>query len=365
MVKIATSELKKFFDYARPIKESRLLPIYQYVKLVCQGDSAILCKSNGHSFVVCQVKAEFKKNITLILEEKKLSGIAINDKKKEITISEEGNAILITDGSVKLRHQKQEDVYPIIQPKTDNESTTFSTEILAALYVARNHGKPIDDPSVRPWMSYVHIAQVNKKSYIVGTNGMISFFKSFKEKLPSLCLDYETIAAIKQFSEVTYSRIGNYDYFESGIVSYGFIKSESTVPDFTPLLEKFKSNDYLIVNKQSIIDFCQLVIRINSSFTQPEVMLTSDGKKGIKLSFTGMADDESAEEPIKCKEKTFNPEDFLFIPDKMIIALKDIDSEMVKLSHIEYHFIFTTEDDKNYIGAIMQIAKLNNPVVKS
>lgn len=363
MITIATSELKRFFDFAKPIKDSKLIPIYAYIKFECDGDTTTLTKTNGHSFIVCQVTAKFKKNITLLIDEKTLSTVALS-KGETITIKQEGKNILITDGIRNSSSQNIEDNFPAIQPKTDEKITAISADVLEALFLAKNHTMGVQDKAMRPWMTYVHVTRIKGESYVIGANGVISYFKSFKEDLPAMCLDPDTIAAISRFTEVNYSRSGNYDYFDAGTMSYGFIMSESGVPDFTTLLDKFVYDKHFIVNRQDVIDFCEHCIRMNSSNVPPEVAVTTNGKKSILLTFTSMAGDQGSDQELACDKKNFDPDEFIFQPEKMIIALKDLGCEKIQFSHIPYHFLFTNAEDKKYIGAIMQIAKLQQPVVK-
>jgi len=87
MITIPTSELQRFFSSSSDIVDTRMLPIYAYVKLVCSKNGSQLIKHNGNRFIVFDVEADFKKEQTLMIEAKPLFGFVKFCRTKEIKIT--------------------------------------------------------------------------------------------------------------------------------------------------------------------------------------------------------------------------------------------------------------------------------------
>jgi DNA polymerase III sliding clamp (beta) subunit (PCNA family) len=95
MVTISTSELKRFIASAKHIRDTRVLPIYGYVKMSYSKTKTMLYKSNGHSFVTCEVDGDVKDTGVFIIEEKTLFGFIDYCSGKEIKIKEKKGTIEI------------------------------------------------------------------------------------------------------------------------------------------------------------------------------------------------------------------------------------------------------------------------------
>lgn len=358
MIMIDDSEIKKFMSAAKDIKDTRLLPIYAYVKLVCEGDCATFYKNNGHSYVSCVVKADFKKNITILIEEKKLFGLVSYGSGQPISFKIKGDDVIISDGNKSAVCPLIPDNYPAIQPKVDSEQTELDEEVISAMFLAKSHCGVAHDKVMRSYNSYVHTMVIGKKNYVVGVNTTTSYFKSFKQKLPIMNIEPETVNIIRRFNKVLYSVAGNYDYFDGGEICYGFIKSEVKVPDLLPILERFKSDKSFEVDRERLVKFCEMVMYMNSTNIAPEVSIINGVNGNLVLKYIDILDSRPIEETIKSYNKNFEPDEFIFQPKNMVLLLKELGVDVVKFSYIGHHYVTTSPDERDYMGSIMGLAKL-------
>lgn len=361
MVKIKTSSLKKFLDAAKAIGDNHLIPIYAFVKLECLNGKAKMYKSNGNSFVVCEIDGvEFKGDQTFLINEQTLSVAVSYSTVDTITLKVQDSSIVIDNGKKLKSVTEKVEHFPAIQKRSEDEKVELlTTDVLVALFYAKNHITPPTDRAMRAWMSYIHIVKIKEKFYVVGLNGHITYFKSFSHQLPILSLEPEVVSVITKFSSLHYSRVGNYDYFDNGSIAYGFIKSETTCPALGVVLEKFTQEESMVLGKKQLIDFCEMAIGLNRTSIPPEVKIT-DEKDGVMLNFSDMLGEQMAADKIIPKEKNFTVDEFIFQPKFMTTILNSIDGEDIRLSYLRSHhnMVVSSDDDKSYIGSIMALAPL-------
>lgn len=357
MITIPISEVKKFISAAKPIKDTRMLPIYAYVKLECEGTQGVFYKANGTSFVICQINATFKKNQTLLIEEKTLFGFVHYSSGSEIEISIKGDVVTLNDGTrnISCRSAKIEH-FPAIQDKNGEDTYVMNDEILAALFLAKNHTLPPPDAAMRPPASYVHLNSVGKDFYIAAWNGHIAYLKKFKEQLPVVSLEPETISVFARFPLATYSRCGNYDYFDLGAIAYGFIKNECKTSDLSAFVTNSKHTETFVVSRKPIVDFCEMVINVNSSSVPPIVSI-EPSKEKILMRFQDASENQNAEEGVEITGR-LSVSEFLFQPKNMLTVLKDLGCEKITISYAHKNFLITSDEDNGYVGSIMQLSRL-------
>lgn len=365
MATISTKEVKKFINAAKNIKSSNLLPIYSYVKLECNGDSASFCKSNGHSFVSCPVKAEFDKNVVFIIDERAFFGF-VNKAEGDVITIEDGSEgkgedkkemICFSDGVKKGKSSKVDNVFPLIESRTDEIETVFDSDVLTSIFLSKECVLVAVDKVMRIWNTFCHIMKINKNSYVVGSNGAISYFKKFKQNLPCLIIESDVADVITKFDSVSHCSVGNYDLFNCNNTTYGFIKSEMAVPDLTPIFDRLKSEEYFVINRKKLLNFCETVVDMNSSSVAPEVSISNADKNDVMLEFNGIGG-QALDEKVKVEKKNFELNPFVFQPKNMIVVLKDLGVEKIKLSYIQHNFLITSEEDKDYLGTIAELAKM-------
>lgn len=358
MIVIKVSELRKFLASAKAIKENRLLPILGYVKLECEGDSARLTKTNLHAFVVCEIKADFSENVTMLIDEQVLSVAANYSKGDELRITIEGNDVVMDDGFSKTKCKNEDHAnFPAVESPSVDKST-LDSDFISSLIVAKAHAAVLVDKDMRSWMTYIHVRKTGKKVCVAGVNGAISYFKLFKEAIPEMSLDHETISAIDKYSTLEYSTNGSYDFFTNGSVMYGFIKGEVKCPDFDTILEKFKSENSFIVSVKDMCIFCEKVVNLSKSNIPPEVSIEDGGKSNLILKYESISNSESSEEKIVADKKTYTVDKILMQPKNFLTAVKDLGVEKIKISKIFGNMIISSEDDKDYTGSVMELAKM-------
>lgn len=356
MVTIQIKEIKNFIDKCSPIPDNRMLPVYSYIKLVCKKDRSYFVKHSGNRFVIFDVEAEFKKDITLMIETKPFFGFVKASRGTEIKISLEGGGIKLDDGSTRpLTCQTIQDLYPTIPDHSNETKFEMSSDVKDSLNIARHHTFPSSDgDAMRPWMAFVHIRKINETFYIIGTRGEITYFQGFKETLPEISLEPEVIAAVKDFPEFVYYSVDNYDYFEFYNTLYGFIKPETKCsPQVDKVLENFHSEQKFEIARQPIVDFCELVMAVNSTAVAPQIKFEGDEKDQITIRFNDIADNIKTHDIIPVQNKTFDFEECLFNPKNILIVLKDLKSEKITVMYSHRNFVITNEKE-NYMGAAME-----------
>lgn len=341
MIKIKTAAVKKFLDNAKQIRDSKLLPIYQYVKISVKDGVLKFYKSNGNSFLIFDGGEIKGKDVSVLVNENTLS-VVVSSALEEITIDVKGDCVVIDNG-VKKYKSHTEDVahFPAIQEKSiDDEKILLTTDAIVSMFYAKSHVSPPADKAMRQWLSYIHLLKIDKKYYVVGLNGFISFFKSFDNKLPEISLEPEVVSVITRFSSLFYSRVGNYDYFDTGELAYGFIKSEMVAPDLGVVLKKFISDEFVVMDRKAIVNFCEDAINLNQTAVPPEVIIKDEGEE-ISLYYSDILGSEALGQKVKPKEKNFKMDDFTFQPKYMITALKSLDSDDVKLAYVANNMIIS------------------------
>lgn len=355
---IKTSELKRFLPHMKNIKGKSIIPILDFVKIECKDNRATLTKTNLSSFVIFEVEAEFKGDQSILVEEHVLTACSNYSEGEYVTIAaKDGKGVILDDGIKKLQSQ-YEDVKNF--PSTDislDEEVSFDQEIISALSIAKNH-VALTANGFKGWTGFVHSVHINKSSYIVGVNGMISYFRKFKNKIPEFSLDPETVVIIGRFPEVSYMTSDKWDYFRHNGVVYGFLKAETSRPDFTNVVASFKATDSFTIRKSDIYNFCDMVASsLNNQSIPPEVSITDDGEGGVILKYTDISGIERAGQKVRVIDKNFNVAEILFQPKNLITVMKDLDADEVKISKTRGNMIVSSKDEPEYTGTIMELAK--------
>lgn len=362
MITIPISEVRKFISAANPIKDTKMLPIYAYVKLVCDGNQGVFYKTNGSSFVVCHVKAEFDKNESLLIEEKALFGFVHNSAGKEIKITKKENSVTLNDGKrVASASTHPVEHFSAIQEKTNEESIVLTEQVLNALFLAKAHVFQPSEVSMRPPSSFVHMANVGKSFYVAAWNGQIAYLKKLDYRLPVVSLDPETISIISKLSIVNYSRCGKYDYFDGGGVAYGFIQNECKTPDISKIVENFKHTETFTVDRKSIVGFCKLVTDVANLSIPPVISIWQENGVMV-MDFQDYSDpDKKAHEDAPLLNGGISLEKpFWFQPKNMITILEDLGVDNITLSYVQNNFLISSDEEPGYIGAIMELSNVKS-----
>lgn len=356
MITIAIKEIKRFMDKASHVMDTRMLPIYSYVKLVCTPERSYFEKHNGGRFVVVDVEVDTAKEETFIIETKALFGFVQFCRASEIKISQKGNNVKLDDGSKPISFQSVPDNFKKIDSHEGQQKFEISSEVLKSIVSAKSHSAIQRGNDGKPWICYVHIRKIKNKHWVIATRTEVTYFKGFTDVLPEVSLDADLISAIKDEKEqLSYYSVGNYDYFETLNTLYGFAKSETKCAEqVDKVLENFHSKDSFVVERRPIVDFCEMILAVNDTSVTLEIKFESKEKTSLKISFMDMMDNISSSCDIPLEEKTFNFDNLLFQPKNILTVLKDLNSEKIKVSSAHKNFIITT-DEPDYIGAVMQL----------
>lgn len=357
MIVIDISELKKFLQSAKNIKDRNILPILSYIKLECKGGVAKLTKTNLDSFVTSEVEAAFKGEHTVLIDEKTLSATVAYSETNLLSISVDGSNVILDDGVKKNRCKVENSkLFPAIESNDLAEKTVLSTEFISSLSTAKNH-TVLATERIR-WECFVHVLKSGTKTLVGGANGMILYLKTFNEQVPAMSLSPDTISAISGLHSAEYSSSGRYDFFQFLGTTYGFIKPEIGQPDLSLLLDRLKTDSPLTVSRKELISFCEMVISMNGSSIIPEVSLKTN-KDELMFCFDGAADAQGSERKVKAIGDIVKFPSTIFQPRNLLVVMKDLGTDTVNLSKISGNIVVTTDEDKDYKGSIMELAPLN------
>lgn len=357
MIKIKTKELRRFISLASHIKDTKLLPMYGYVKIVVKDGACTIYKSNAFSYIIAPVEAECGADEVILVEEVVLFGYVGATSRDEISISAEGVNGILNDGKKPWKFRAIEDHYPAIQQKEEGgEVFELTSDVLSALHVCKFHTRKPEDKAIRSWETFVHVSKAGDKYGIAGYNGITAHFQLFKNKLHEMVFDTDTISIIAKYDSVQYSSAGNYDLFDCGGATYGFIKPEIGARPLTKFLENLaKGEKACVVNRKSILEFCETVIKTSNSNLVPEIKISGESKESkIILTHDSVTENHGEEVVwVEEKEKAFEP--YIFNPNYIILLLKDLDYDEIEISTIKEGFVIKSKEEPNFMGLVARM----------
>lgn len=379
MVKIPVSELKEFLSRSKAIPANGLLPITDYIKLVCEGDVITLTKTNLNQFITHQVEGKFNKNFTLLIDLATFATAVSESEAEEMKISfKEQKAdnparrikiVIMEDGiqGVIKCQSEDESVFPSNPSYDKDNMTVLSPDIIEALFLSAEAALPLKG-TVRQPFEYVHIKNMGKKkSYICGFSVGIMYFKWFKENLPDMVLEQMvcTMLGNYQGDGVTMYRGEKYDFFDTGKSLYGFIQTEMKGPDFASIINAKDDEKSFTIDRKSLMAFCKLAIGINpSSLVDPCFIQNAEENNAVVLDYENNLINRSCKKEVEVKKnKRYVIKKFLFNPNDMLKLLKSLSFETVTLvgpcGPGGGNFYIVNEEDADYCGCIREMV-LNN-----
>ncbi len=360
MITIATKELKTYFQRSKAVKPNNILPpIYEFSKLICDGDSCSIYKSNNNAFIIHQVEADFKKNITILIDDNTVSQFVANSSSAEITLSldKNGQDVHLSDGVKKFKFRThQPELYAKTPVAEKSKSIEMGSEVLEALFHAKNHVHTGKGEKSASWFyCFVNIAKMDGKYYVIAANQIISYFKGFKQELPCISLDPDVIPFLSSFTNVLYSQAGNYHIFDAGTTQYGFIQQNVTVPNFSLALRLLKTETYFIADKKSIIEFCGSIVGMDSTLYR-NAFFQDGGKNKIIVKYINGDGSLGGDQEMDV-EKNFTLEnEFTFNPKQLSVMLNSIDSDKVRFRGVsEHQLVISSDEEPDQFGTIMEI----------
>lgn len=326
-----TQVFKDFFAYTKAMKDNPILTIYQYIRLTCAEGVGTLEKSNGAVF--CRMRFETTETCDLLIEEIEIKTLVQSTKSGDITIEQSVDQIVLSNGNLDLT-SNIEDVtnYPAF-PEFNDTATPVNTGLLA---IAARY----TDPKHMGWLQYV----VADKNGVLGTDNMRIFHNA--TPFPDLVITTECCQIIAGLGECNYSKHGNYDFFSTSDVTYGFIQCPFGVPDYMPVVSKIEKGTFSL-SKSDLLLFCEAA----ATRSDKEAIMSNNGENSIKLVVQDKDKSKKTEMVFAIEGQA---EEFKFSPRKMIEALSPLPYNKLNLSSGNFLSI-TSGEDENYKGLLQKI----------
>jgi len=353
---ISTKELKEFLKLSKPIKQNRVLPILDYIKLEIKGDVGIFTKTNLHSYCLHQVEVASKEDCTILIDEGKLSALISNTIDDVINIQQRKNGIEISDTVSKITFSKENpDMYQKF-PEGDGQMTALSPEMTEAIDVAKNYVMEMEIPNQFSFVFSVP-RQHNTLIYGCESNGGL-YVKRFDEILPLFSLNKEAATLVGSLNGCQYYTAGNYDLFTNGTTTYGFIKNDFTPLPVEKLFNRKGSDNRATLFKDHIISFCDTAISVSGGKVIPNVVINScDSGMILECKQPGMDIDLVADIAVEHSECSGFKTNVEFGVRTLSRCLRALPYEYVTVRLQEEDnkagFILSHPDDPGYFGLIM------------
>jgi hypothetical protein len=377
MITISINDLRDFISKAKHIKAKKILPIYDYVKLVINNQGATIYKSNGEWFIKQDIEATSKEPISVLIEESTIhaallraEGDSLFAEVTEKQIERKPNeydkvqVLHITDSSKRVNLKSQGEnpnLYPKLDLPTDATKTLLPSEFLESLFFARAYCQT-EQPDILNWLKLVQVKQMPKvkgkgATCVFGSMGMIFYFRKFAGKLPEMMLDPDVCAIISSYQTVEHSTYLNYDYFDTGKTVYGFLKTEVKAQEFLDVVDMLDNTNHFTVEKKDLLDFCEVVSVFDTGKLMDVISIDDDGKNKIMLRFDDDGRDRHYDQSIKAEGKNFKLTKRFVKVSQLLRLLKNCPYEKLTFSGpVSYTYFITTEEDADYVGAIREVA---------
>lgn len=343
MIKIKSTEIREFLKRSKTIKTSNLMPILAFVKLDITNTGALLSKTNLKSYCIHQIEAEGE-NISVLLDENLLAAIATTGDEVEIQL--DNKTIHLKNGDSLVSFQKEDaTLYPIFPDQGEtNERVVIGKDVLQAIGIA---SKFVFEAEMETNFSFVHV----KNNSVFSTDKNVIFLKNFTDNIPNLLISTECAAVISGFDNLMYFTAGNYDFYDTGKTTYGFIRSEYKSPDFSVILSKATKGTFFTVAKENIVKFCELATTATPSLV-PVSKLDSSLKEGqIDLTFFDDSYNVSVDMSFNVSGD-LKPEPFTFNPKVMLPFIKSLPYQELNFTPLEgaHHYTIWSKEDEQFTG---------------
>jgi DNA polymerase III sliding clamp (beta) subunit (PCNA family) len=361
MIQIAVTEVNEFLRRTKNIKTNNVMPLLGYIKMVCRGDTVTLYKTNLGVHCKHEVAGVFQKEHTILLDENILNTVCSNAKGDTLTISytvEPGESKVDSDivtvdlqvGTAKVTFQTEDArLFPEFPEELiTTEKTKLDAEFLQAMAIAKHYALPGEKGNPSLW--YIHIINQRDSCLVFASTGHMLYRKTFAQAIPSMIISQEACTLITSFSEVHHYTASNYDFFDTGKTTYGFVQPETSHPD-TSRFTRFVNEGGYIMDRQKLIDFCQMAASLTPSPTATS-LIKDAGTNKVQMAFTELDWKVASTVELDCvKEEEINP--FSFNAKLMLHALKAISYDKLTLTHPSPGIMAIWSEDKDYMGLLL------------
>jgi hypothetical protein len=257
MIQIKFSEIKEFFARTRHIKTATLVPVYGYFKLECKNGAMTLSKANGHSFVIHEIEGTSEGDAVVLIEEKSLSIMCDKPGADTLTISRDGNRVLLSDGKYKQSFVEEDiKLFPTFPKISSKNEHHLNGEVLQAIYAASKYvGEKVID-------QFAFVYTIGNCVY--ASDRFVLYSKKFDIDLPSLTLSNTCCDALAGFSDIIVVELTKHLVFKTGKSILGFTKFDYNAPAFEKLLSTMIMGNTCSLPKIDVIDYCDRVVKMSS-----------------------------------------------------------------------------------------------------
>lgn len=360
MITISTADLRTFFKRTRAIKQNDILPILEYIKIEYTPTEITLTDTNEQTYAIHKMTGSAEGSGAFLVNRRILSSVIDTTKSESITIRvEDGKKkdtkqVIIKDDSGPVSSPTDKiDLYSKIPEITKQDKIFLSGEVLNAIEIASNYAKKDTKSLGIDPLEVVYLKNKGDYCQVAATNLFIVYMKKIANADMDIMLYPENISFLNLFSEANYFQSDNYNFFECGETTYGFIKPVYTMPDFSVILRDLNDDQIVKIKKELIIDFCERAIKINKS-GYPHCMMGDMGDNKVLFTLED-TDYETACNMVFDCEKNFDIKDFFFNAELMLGLIKPLPYDLLYFHAAPDKFYITSPDDPDYTGCIMGI----------
>lgn len=330
-MKLQTKQLKQFKAAASGIRGNNLLPIYAYLRI----HNGRIIKTTGESFVSMDIDCDG----SVLLDERLLMSLVDATTSEELTVTVVGVTATITDGKIK-KTCPTEIVSNFPEPLTPtSEPVELISSILSEIRTASAF-TDVDD--TMPFKRCVFIG----RGLIAASNGFISYTKKVVDLYPEMILRKSATDIIIKLPSVIFTENETYQFFTSGSLQYGFIKTDLKFVSMIPFAN-VPDGQSVSINKSELIAFCEMCINDCTG----RIVIVS-----IESGFITMVD--SAYELNISQPLSASLPNFSFNPVFMNRLLKSIPDEIISVVNVPARFYITGGSE--FVSLIMECQKLLN-----
>lgn len=327
-------DLIEFARRTSHIKANTVMPILGYLLF----ESNTITKTNLSYYAKHTISTTFEAPV--LIEETVLYALVNNTNESEITISLEGNLVLMKAGKLKQTCEAADIIdFPKFPMFEESERTTLGKNELQALSIAANFAD-----SKETNFRYIY----STENDVFATDNFVMYFKQF-DKLPVLQLTAGAARIAGMYEEAVHFTNNNIDFFECGATIYGFVRSDTKPAAYYHMMSKFPKANGIKLDKEIVQQFCSGAIALSRDLEC--VCRVEDHEQGVIFTYENSATNKSSKLPVECDKPGGAVRTFAFDAKHMLNALST-PYDYVWLNIVQGRAVLYNEDDTNYMGFI-------------
>lgn len=357
MIKIKTTDLKTFLKRSKAITQSGIMPILSFFKMDCDGDRIICTDTNLNTYLLHEMPGEFEKNGSYLIDRKTIQSVVGTTSSEFITFTPKGKKIFISDdfGGSKGNNGFQTDdptLYPKVPEQDKKAPVRISPELMTAIQMAKHYCFSDKTAANISPLESVHLKSTPDYTEVFASDRFILYVTRIPNDSIDLMITPENCDALNGFTEAIYYSCGNYNFYECGSTTYGFVKSEYKCPDYSPLIKGFDRDKCFIIEKRKVWDYCNRVKSINPSGIAAECEIRDAGNNKALFYYNNSDHDINCEVIFDVK-KNIEISDFRFGVDIMTQAIASLPYDEIIFVPDGQRYFILSDSDKEFIGLIM------------